>query len=240
MNKVLLTRSAESNKAFIDAYPHYDYASAPLLTITPRIVAIPDVQNNHALVFTSANAVRIFTDLAEEQLNSFRNQPAFTVGADTEKACREAGFGDIRNADGHAENLIELCKSNRSYDYLYICGVYRAHDIESALKAAQIQCSSIEVYEAKTAQKLSDDTIDALQKRDIEAALFFSRRTAQCFAELILRDNLQDMLGHIKLLCISTAVLECLQDLQWKDTYIAERPNREHMAALLEQAMHDH
>lgn len=238
MTKVFLTRSIESNAEFIADAPAYDYLCEPLLTIKPLTPDIPMPLPNSALIFTSAQAVRLFASRTDQDiLRSYQDRSVFVVGPETEKACHMAGFEDIYNARGNALELVEICKENPSYDYLYLAARQRAHDIELMLKNCAISCETIEIYDAIPANTFSAKTLGAIKDKQIESALFFSKRTAQCFAELILQDNLRDYLKDIKLLCISDSVLECLQDFSWKDTYIAERPNRDHMIALLKKAM---
>ena len=203
MIKVLLTRSIESNAEFIADAPAYDYLCEPLLTIKALSPDIPPPLPNSALIFTSAQALKLFTSRTDQNvLRSYQDRPVFVVGPETEKACYIAGFKDIYNAHGNALELLEICKQNPSYNYLYLAGRKRAHDIEFALKKSALSCETVEVYNAIPANTFSAETLSAIKDKQIKSALFFSKRTAQCFAELILQDNLSDYLKDINLLCI--------------------------------------
>ncbi|MEZ5937954.1 MAG: uroporphyrinogen-III synthase [Hyphomonadaceae bacterium] len=59
------------------------------------------------LAFTSVNGVRAFAALRPE-----REVPVYCVGARTAEAAREAGFADVRSADGDVTALAELIVRN--------------------------------------------------------------------------------------------------------------------------------
>src|SRR5690242_5683689 len=72
----------------------------PVFAVAPIPVALPAFD---ALAFTSANGVRVFAKLSPR-----RDAPVFCVGGRTADAALEAGFSNVRSADGDVAALAEL------------------------------------------------------------------------------------------------------------------------------------
>lgn len=75
--------------------------AAPLFAITP-VAWVPSDDAHDALMLTSANALRH----AGEALTRHHRLPAYTVGAATAAAARDAGFADIRVGTSDAAALL--------------------------------------------------------------------------------------------------------------------------------------
>jgi uroporphyrinogen-III synthase len=216
-----LDLEAEGFKTFVE----------PMLKIEPKKFAKPDIGRYQALIFTSANAVRVFSERT-----SRRDIPVYAVGDHTRDEAFAVGFDDITTAQGTGDDLVEVIKANlsdKSRPLLHVCGVDVARPIDEMLAESQIQVERCVVYKAGLVDRLSDEAIARIKNNKIQAVTFFSKRTAENFVRLVGDAALLPYLHSIKTLCISTPVLECVQPFQWQDTYIAETPSREAMLALL-------
>src|ERR1700741_2830119 len=78
---------------------------APLLTIMPCGYDT-NTEGAQAIVFTSSNGVRAFPDV-----RGARDRLVLTVGDATAEAAREAGFSNVRSADGDVIALATLAKA---------------------------------------------------------------------------------------------------------------------------------
>lgn len=80
----------------------------PLLVIRPLAVTL-DLEGVEALAFTSANGVAAFA-----ALSVVRSLPVLTVGEATARAARDAGFAQVRSADGDLTALAALIRAQAS------------------------------------------------------------------------------------------------------------------------------
>jgi len=104
-NLILVTRPKESAQAFIkELQAHgFETLAAPVLEIVPQDFMPPDVSKYGGLIFTSANAVRIFA-----AVNPARDIPAFCVGQDTASAARSFGYSILHNVNKGGKEMVGL------------------------------------------------------------------------------------------------------------------------------------
>lgn len=185
-----------------------------------------------SLVFTSRNAVRAL--LAWPDAGGWHGLPAFAVGRETAALLREAGFRDVRSADGDAEALIALIageETARLGTILYPAPREAAADLADRLGRKGFRVLRIEAYRTEPAAELGDDVVAALRGNRIDGALFFSGRTASVFASLVAQAGLH---GKLDLACyvISSRAGEPLAGLA-DDISVAPRPDAANLLALI-------
>lgn len=232
---ILITRPAAEAVEYAAALKAEGFAtlSEPMLSIRPLDFSIQDIQNYQGIVFTSRNAVRVFSDVI-----STRQVPVFTVGLQTESLARAAGFTDVRSAEGNAKNLAVLIRSfvaPGGKPLLHPRGVDAAHDLSDILRGDGIQIENFLMYKADKVENFSHSATEALRENRIAAVTFFSRRTAENFMDLARRNALENALKHIKALCLSGEVLECVRPAAWASAHVTETPDRDGMTALIKQ-----
>jgi uroporphyrinogen-III synthase len=88
------------------------------------------------------------------------------------------------------------------------------------------------VYELRAASALKPDILDGLKRDLFGAALFYSRRTAETFVEL-LRDELDDRArARLHLLCLAESVAEPLLAARFVSVGLADQPSEAGMMTL--------
>lgn len=195
-----------------------------------RIEALPHSAEQMipgALVFTSANAALHYQAPA-----GALNAPAYAVGPETAEALRGMGFTDIRNVAATAAALadsIAVSGLPHAASILYVRGREISFELAPALQKKGFMVQEKIVYAAEELLDLPAQVIAAIQARHIQAALFFSKRTATHFMNLAKQNNLLQDLSTIAPLSISAAVLECVQPAYWSRAYIARTPDRKSM-----------
>ncbi len=211
----------------------------PMLGIIPTPYKAPDFKNYPAIVFTSANAVRVAGCPADN-----RDIAVFAVGAHTADEARKQGYLRVFSTEGDGADLGALIRKKlvgAEQKILHIRGEHVAVPLEDILLKDRIKTDALVVYTAKTEDNFTFACRAALEKGDIAAVTFFSKRTAENFVRLIKKEDLGVALKPIKALCISQAVLECVQSaspgLVWGGAYSAERPDRPAMLDLLKAAI---
>lgn len=193
---------------------------APLLTIEPRPFDA-SIEGAQALIFTSTNGVRAFAEAS-----AARGCPVLTVGDATAAAAREAGFADVRSADGAVSDLAALAK--RALDpakgrIVHIGGAHLAGDLAGELGAHGFAVERRIAYEAVAARALPDSFATPL-----DAVLFHSARAAETFAALG-APQAQGLLAA----CISDAVARAARKAAWKRVIVAPAPREDALLAAL-------
>jgi uroporphyrinogen-III synthase len=202
----------------------------PMLGIVPVDYVMPDLKDYPALVFTSANGVRVFGCPSEAAEMS-----VFAVGAHTAEEARKHGYQKIFTAGGDANDLAALInkKFAGSVRILHIRGEHTAIDLSEIVKHERITVDSVTVYTARSEDHFSPVCRDAIATGTAGAVTFFSRRTAENFVRLIEEEGLSANLSGIKALCLSPSVLECVQGTHWAGAYSARQPEKAAMLDLL-------
>ncbi|KZB52543.1 uroporphyrinogen-III synthase [Thalassospira xiamenensis] len=213
----------------------YRLLSAPMLRIEfPPHADGLDLVGVQALIFTSANGVRAFAKQCDA-----RHYPVLCVGDATARMARQAGFGDIRSADGDIEDLARLIGNQidpAKGDLFHPAARKVAGDLGSLLQDRGFNIRRQTVYDAIPSDHLPDDVITAISAHHVDAVLFFSPRTAISFVKLIERYKLEKDLVGTSAICLSEAVKDRLGVLTWHKTEVAKHPTQEYLLSALENA----
>ncbi|WP_374384092.1 uroporphyrinogen-III synthase [Dongia sp.] len=211
-----------------------DVAIEPLLNIQPIAAPTIDLAGVQAVLFTSANGVRCFA-AAETR----RDIKILTVGDASATAARAAGFTDVTAAGGDVSSLASLIIQQlipADGTLLHAAGSSLAGDLKGQLEAAGYTVRRVTLYDAVPADSLSAATLMNLRLGGIDAALFFSPRSARTFVDLWRRAEVAqaaDGLGQVTALCLSAAVAREISGLGWRSIAVAPRPDSEAMSALV-------
>src|SRR5689334_6266641 len=136
--RVLVTRpvdDANETAALLHARGH-DAIVAPLLEVRYHDGHPLHLDAIQGLLATSANGVRAFA-----RRTSRRDFAVFAVGSQTAQAARDAGFSDVRNADGDAGTLAQTVQASASPQdgpLLHVSGAEAAGRLAAALTAAAV------------------------------------------------------------------------------------------------------
>lgn len=214
--RVAITRAepeASRTAARVQARGH-DAIVAPLLTIVPCGYDT-STEGAQALLFTSTNGVRAFPDV-----RGARDRIVLTVGDATAQAAREAGFRDVRSADGDVNALAALAK--RALDpakgkLIHIAGDHVAGDLAGELRAAGFSVERRLAYASVAATALPE----AL-RGPLDIVLFHSARAAETFVALG-APNAKDLTAG----CLSAAVAEAAAKASWKRIITAPHPRED-------------
>ncbi len=190
---------------------------APVLEARPIADPRIDLTGVDALAFSSGHAIAAFAALTPE-----RTLPVFTVGAATARRARDAGFANVRSADGGATALAGLIAGADPRPGLVLHPAARepSADLTAMLVAQGVAARSVPVYETvPTALPEPPDAIDAV--------LIHSTRGADQVAALTTGTPRAD----IAVFAISEAAARPLRGLGFARVVAAPFPNE---AALLD------
>jgi uroporphyrinogen-III synthase len=231
--RALVTRPEEDAAPLAAALAErgIDVALEPLLSIEPLADAALDLAGMQALLFTSANGVRAFVQLARERaLGGWTDIPALTVGDASAAAARTAGFAHVESAGGDVEALARLAISRldpKAGPLFHAAGSAVAGDLAGRLGDAGFELRRAVLYEAKPATQLSPTTVTDLANGAFDLALFFSPRTAATFVSLVRNEGEGVVAGcrQTTALCLSPAVATAAHELPWRAVASAARPD---------------
>lgn len=229
MNKtVIITRPKGDEQALTDAFHEMGLRviHEPLMEIFLRHqerAAIEQalMDDPDAILITSRHGVQalaLLTDLRDPYL--------ICVGEATADTAQSLGFTRVTSAGGTVEKLIDYIAACYDEDarFLYISGEHIRTDLAEALLPLGMQVDRIVVYDAHPAQRLSDTLIEQLKRGQVDGVTFMSPRTAQIFVELLRRDSIESLAESLDAFCLSDAVANPLEALEWNHVHVAEQP----------------
>jgi uroporphyrinogen-III synthase len=227
--KILITRPEEDGKeiaAKLAERGHQGFV-APLLTPNFQDGPEPDLTGVQAILATSANGIRAFVRRSPR-----RDFPIFAVGPQTAEEARKSGFTEVRNADGDAKALAQAATlwAAKKGVLLHVCGEDAPGTLAENLTLRGFTVRRCPLYAIVPATHLPDAARQALEDRALDAAMFFSPKSARIFG--VLADGLptEDMTA----LCISPATAQALSPMAFAQIAVAAKPNQAAILALLD------
>lgn len=229
--RILVTRPAEDGAeiARLLADMGHQAVLAPLLTV--QIFDGPPLASEgvQAILATSANGVR-----ALAARSAARDVPLFAVGPQTAEAALRAGFIRVRNADGDAVALADAVSGWADPEagvLLHAAGAEGSGWLAEALAAKGFQVRREVLYRVEAAAQLPDAVVQALGENSLQAALFFSPRSAEIFADRVSRAGLST--AGLLAVCISAKTAGALKGLPFSTIKVAAAPNQAGLLACL-------
>ena len=235
--RALVTRPREEAEALTAALAARGIEAVveSLMQVHYRLPAALDLAGVQAILCTSANGVRALARASEE-----RKMRLLAVGDATAARARAEGFTAVESAGGDVTDLARLAAARlrpQGGTLLHVAGSIVAGDLVEALRERGFRAERRVLYEAQPAKTLSPTTVDALRKRAIDFAFFFSPRTAAIFAQLAVAAGVVPCCARMTALSISRAADAALADLPWLGRRVAERPNQAALLAALDRVL---
>ena len=222
---ILITRpqpdADEFAKACIDL--GYNVCIEPMLTIKELQPEIDHPERYDAVIFTSVQAVRLMPPVINPH-----DLIAYCVGEKTAGYARKLGFKAVHVGAGSAQDLIDLIvEGDAGLKYLHLRGVDAAVEVAQSLQDQNISCDEVRIYKAEAVEGLGAISKGMIVQGQVAVLPFFSKRTAETFLRHVERLGLASSLASIKVLCISSSVLECVQTYRWDAAHVAAKPTQE-------------
>jgi uroporphyrinogen-III synthase len=214
--RVAITRAAPDNARTAERVRERggEPVLAPLLSIVPCGYDT-NTDDAQAIIFTSSNGVRAFPDVV-----GARDRIVLTVGDATAEAARDAGFKDVRSADGDVESLAALAHTSldpAKGKLIHIAGDHVAGDLAGALRAAGFVVERRFAYASVAAAALPDAF-----KAPLDAVTFHSARAAETFVALGAPGATQ-----LTAACFSQNVADAASAAPWRRLIVSPAPRDE-------------
>ncbi len=236
---ILITRPQPEASELAAQLEHMGYQTLidSMLNINPLSFPAIDLRAAQAFVFTSANSIR---SLPLTLLSSIdKTLPAYAVGEATACVAHEFGFRNLHTSNAGA---LELCRQLQKIQaptkgpIIFFSGKHTAIDLPHILASSNFNTQKHIVYEAKAAKHFTQNTVSALQNKEIQQVLFFSPRTAQIFVKLLQEEALTRMCKTMIAICFSKNIADIIQGTIWKNLLVADAPHMDSLLPLIKQS----
>ena len=226
---VLVTRPVEDGVEIAARLAQMGHTAllAPLLSTQFHDGPEPDLKNVQAILATSANGIRALI-----RRTARRDLPIFAVGPQTTEEADRGGFTDIRNSDGDARALAGATAgwtTPKKGVLLHVCGEDAPGTLAENLSQRGFSVRRAALYRVDAAPVLPPAARAGLSQGALDAALFFSPRSARIFCELAQGLPTQKLIA----LCISPVTANALL-LPFREVRIAAAPNQASLLALIQ------
>ena len=229
---VLVTRPREQaadTVALLEARGHRALVE-PLL----RIVKLPppavDPGGIAALLLTSANTAPLLPSV-------LRSLPVLAVGEATAAAARAAGCTVLAVGTEDGRRLAEIAASmlpRRGGTLLHPGAAEPRPGLAEGLVAAGYDYRHLALYRTEPSTSLGAETVAALRDETLDAALFFSPRTAVVWRRLVIEAGLRPQVRRMMAISLSEAVAGELRPLGWRALLVAARRDQEALIGCLD------
>lgn len=230
--RVLVTRPEEAARRTAARLSTLGHEPVLMPLFRPEYLVIPDEAPEpfSALALTSANAVTALEKAGAIEL--WRDLPVFTVGNKTAEAARNAGFRDIRSANGGGHKLAVLIRDQELDGTLcYFAGEPRSPSFEDGLEEFGIRFETRICYRMVPVT-YSPETLADIFANPIDSVLLYSSETANRFFELLEKSE-SKVAPHTRFLCLSPNIAACVSSEFSSRSFAAAEPNEEQLFSLL-------
>lgn len=229
--RVLVTRPIEDGADIARRLAELGHEALliPLLTVRFHEGAPLPLAGIQAVLATSANGVRALAARTRA-----RDVPVFAVGPQTAAAAREAGFIRVRSAEGDAAALADAVThwaDPAAGALLHAAGEDGSGWLAETLGTRGFKVRRETLYRVEATADLPPTAAQALREGAVQAALFFSPRSARVFADCVTRAGLST--AGVIAVCISASTAQALAGLRFADLRVAAAPNQDALLACL-------
>ncbi len=235
--RVLVTRPEPEARAFAAALVArgHEPVLAPMLRLAA--LSVPDdlgerLAAAQAVLLTSANGARTLA-----QATKVRGYRIFAVGDATARAARDSGFTDVVSARGDAQALIAVVsKWLQPGDgrLVHAGGAVKAGDVAASLRSAGFAVDDVLLYDMQPVDALPADVVRMVEDGRLDAATFFSPRTAQAFVKVAVQAGIAPFLACTVAVAISPAALAGADGIPWRTRIAARAPTQDGVLASLD------
>ena len=240
---ILITRPIQSVEPLASILRDHGYnvLVEPIFSVRQSVTAQNHLEkamkNRHlqAIIVTSANAIRVLA-----RISKIRTIPIITVGNTTRHVAQKYGFKTVhsaaRDVGGNVKTLIPYIKKHLNIaggTLLYISGRTLSADLKGSLENDGFDVQQVILYETLPLEHFSSEIRDDFIYNQINAILFFSKRSASTFMDVAKRDNLVKYLQPIHAICLSEQIQKALPQACWAGTHHAHIPTRDAVVELL-------
>lgn len=230
LKKILLTRPLEDALRVKEDFQDLGFhvLLCPLLTIVYRKLpqTIPSFET---VCLTSRHAIP-----ALDTLDLKKHTPLYCVGENTATFLTKKGHTKVHWAKTGQDLLSLLTSSvNKTIPLLYLTGTVTSFPLAEKLKELGYNFHEIITYDASPPSSFPPSTLKAFEEERIDYVLFYSKRTAEIFGELIQKTSVN--LSKVMAIAISFQTATALANLRLKRVIEAQDPSHQGILKCLKE-----
>lgn len=204
---------------------------APMMSRQNLPFHVPSPEGFAAIALTSTNALRSLVDA--NLVAPFVDKPLFAVGDRTANEARALGFKDVTAAEGTLGTLVTaLARAKPAGPIFYPAGKHLSGDLAHALAPHGHMVVTVPVYEMVAEEAITPDVAAKLVAGQFGAALFYSRRTAEIFCDVVSPVLAPELRRALPVLCLSENVASPLLKHHFSRVLLADHPSEDAMMTL--------
>jgi len=234
--KFLVTRplpDCHRTAAKLRSFGH-EAVEEPMLTMRVTLPIDLPAKDYSGVVVTSARVAGVLT--ASPIAERLKHLPVFAVGDRSAHAMQEAGWQDVRSAQGAVDDLERLILDHKPVGpLLYLAARDRAGGLENVLGEAGLSCDLVEAYAMEPVACLSARVADDIKAGRYDGVLIYSARTGETFLRAAQKTGVADALRDVPVYAISQSAGNSLEG--WTCVIAPAVPTEE---ALLNIALNPH
>jgi len=211
----------------------------PLMRRVAIDVSLPEPSGFEAIAITSGNALRALRQ--RDAISRYRTIKVFAVGDRTAQEASLLGFTNVVSAGGGFADLVEmLAHAGLKGPVFYPAGKDISGDLGKSLAPFGIMVVTAKIYEMVAADTIEPRVLEGLGDGSINAALFYSRRTAEIFVSLVGELLPKQVHTRLGILCLSENVAAPLMEARFVRISLADHPSDGAMMTLALSFARDH
>lgn len=231
--RLILTRPLEESTKLAAQLGElgFDPVLSPAIEIRNQPGVTVDLTGAQGILATSANGIRALAEAV-----AARDLPVYAVGPSTAAAAAALGFTTVHVAGGDVDALAALVVALADPGagrLVHAAGTALAGDLKGALEARGFTVERVVLYEARPAERLSPEALEAIKSGTFDGVLFFSPRTVTNFVNLACDSGLADRFHHATAYCLSQTVAAGLGPLEFARVVVAAEPTEAALVAAL-------
>jgi uroporphyrinogen-III synthase len=205
--------------------------AAPVMSRQTLDFHLPPIEGFAALAVTSTNALRALGDRAAHE--KLRQLPVYAVGDRTAHEARGLGYKEVYSAGGTFQLLsMQLALAKIDGPVLYPAGKHMSGDLAGTLAPHGVVVITVTTYDMVAETVLPASVLKEISSGSIEAALVYSRRSAQIFRDIVGDTLSRQEKSNLAMLCLSENVAQPLIEGHFTRVHLADRPDEEAMMSL--------
>lgn len=177
------------------------------------------ISKHDGIIITSKNAIRSIASI-----NIDRNIKIISLGKATSSFAKKIGFTNVEYAGQNIGQLCQHIKANyKGKSFTYASG--ESITVELNKENCGNEITRISVYKTVPTQKLSQGFKEKLQHGNFNGIMFFSKRTAEIFYNILKAEGLELHIQNLHAFCLSNDIAELIKNYGFKATMYPKNPN---------------
>jgi len=197
----------------------YNVMYESLLSVEPLYCRCPEIPDSGTPIIAITSRVTLEAlSKRYDEIEDFLSCTCYCVGDKTAEDAQKFGFKNVISANGNGSTLAELIQDTELFKspVLHIGGEDISPDPQMILEAEDWKVVHWPLYKTIEMQDLSEQLIETIKNKNLDAILLHSTRASQILKKLIRKYELEDFCDNITVIGLSKQIIDELDDINFK------------------------